>query len=194
MIDDKENQANKAATDNQELLDANAADEATVDVAETPSAETEEIDAVKALADKDKEIQEGVDRLKRLQADFDNFRRRTRQEKEELSAVVAQGLIKDLLPLLDNFERALAIEETAEQSSIREGVEMIYKQLVASLEKNGLERIVAVGQKFDPNYHEAVMRVADESLADDMIAEELQSGYLVRGRVIRPTMVKVVAN
>lgn len=194
MIDDKENQANKAATDNQEQLDANAADEATVDVAETPSAETEEIDAVKVLADKDKEIQEGVDRLKRLQADFDNFRRRTRQEKEELSAVVAQGLIKDLLPLLDNFERALAIEETAEQSSIREGVEMIYKQLVASLEKNGLERIAAVGQKFDPNYHEAVMRVADESLADDMIAEELQSGYLVRGRVIRPTMVKVVAN
>lgn len=143
------------------------------------------------LAEKEKQLQEAGDRIKRLQADFDNFRRRSRQEKEDLSAVVAQGLIKDLLPLLDNFERALA---AAESSPLKDGVEMLSKQLSDVLVKNGLEPIQAVGEKFDPNFHEAVMRAADEEKEDDTIAEELQKGYKVRGRVIRPSMVKVVAN
>lgn len=143
------------------------------------------------LAEREKQLQEAGERVKRLQADFDNFRRRTRQEKEEISVVVAQSLIKDLLPLLDNFERALA---AAESSSLKDGVEMISKQLAEILEKNGLEVIQAVGEKFDPNFHEAIMRVADETKEDDTVAEELQKGYSVRGRVIRPSMVKVVAN
>lgn len=160
--------------------------------------ETEEIVLEAQMADlkaeieeKDKQLQESSDRLKRLQADFDNFRRRTRQEKEEISAVVVQNLIKDLLPLVDNFERALA---AAEDTPFKDGIQMIAKQLLESLEKNGLEKINAVGEKFDPNYHEAIMRVADDTKEDDVITEELQKGYSVRGRVIRPTMVKVVAN
>lgn len=142
---------------------------------------------------KDKLVQEITERLKRMQADFDNFRRRTRQEKEDLSAIVSQNLIKELLPLLDNFERALAVE-CVEGETFKSGVDMILKQFVATLEKNGLESIKAVGEKFDPNFHEAIMRVADETKEDDTIAEELQRGYSVRGRVIRPSMVKVVGN
>lgn len=143
---------------------------------------------------KDKLVLESATQVKRLQADFDNFRRRTRQEKEELSAVVAQSLIKDLLPLLDNFERAIAADVGNGESSLKDGVVMIYKQLIAALEKNGLERIAAAGEKFDPNFHEAIMRVADETKEEDIVIEELQSGYSVRGRVIRPSMVKVVGN
>lgn len=142
---------------------------------------------------KEQALKETEDRIKRLQADFENFRRRTRQEKEELSAVVAQSLIKELLPLLDNFERALASDLGGDQVAVKSGVEMIYKQLVATLEKNGLERIEAVGAKFDPNFHEAVMRVADEERDEDTVLEELQRGYSVRGRVIRPSMVKVAS-
>lgn len=143
---------------------------------------------------KDKLVLESAAQVKRLQADFDNFRRRTRQEKEELSAVVAQSLIKDLLPLLDNFERAITADVSNGESPLKDGVVMIYKQLFAALEKNGLEKIAAVGEKFDPNFHEAIMRVADETKEEDTVVEELQSGYSVRGRVIRPSMVKVIGN
>ncbi len=146
-----------------------------------------------ALEEKEKEIQEKEERVKRLQADFDNFRRRTRQEKEELSAVVAQTLITDMLPLLDNFGRALEAEPT-DAEALHTGVEMIYKQFGEALEKNGLEAIKAEGEKFDPNFHQAIMRVQDAEKEDDTIEAELQKGYMVRGRVIRPSMVKVVAN
>lgn len=150
--------------------------------------------AIQAELDKKtQELQESEDRLMRLRADFDNFRRRTRQEKEELSAVVLQGILADLLPLLDNFERALAVETSAEEA-FKEGMSMVYNQFVASLQKNGLEPIKAVGEKFDPNFHQAVMRVEDADQEDDTIIEELQKGYMAHGRVIRPSMVKVVAN
>lgn len=159
------------------------------------SQETEETKRLKSeLAVKDKEKQELADRIKRLQADFDNFRRRTRQEKEELSAIVVQGIVKDLLPLLDNFERALAVEAAKDANGFKNGIEMIFKQFYSALEKNGLEKIAAVGEKFDPKYHEAIMRVADETKEDDTVAEELQCGYSVHGKVIRPSMVKVVGN
>lgn len=181
----------------QETVETTQAQENNEQVVETAEEITESNEAVSfqsQLEEKDKLIQEQMDRVKRLQADFDNFRRRTRQEKEELSAIVSQNLIKELLPLLDNFERALAADATNESSALKDGVEMIYKQFFATLEKNGLEPINAVGQKFDPNFHEAIMRAADETQEDDTVMEELQRGYSVRGRVIRPSMVKVVSN
>ncbi len=138
-------------------------------------------------------LKESEERYKRLQADFVNFRRRNDKERQELSSVIVQGLIKDLLPIIDNFERALAVEG-AEGSPLHDGILMVYKQLMASLEKNGLEHIKAVGEKFNPNFHQAVMRVQDADKEDDTIEEELQKGYIVQGRVIRPSMVKVVAN
>jgi len=160
------------------------------------SAEPAEVAADAALqAELDKksqELQECNDRLMRLRADFDNFRRRTRQEKEELSAVVLQGVLTNLLPLLDNFERALAVE--TEESPFKEGMAMVHHQFVSTLEKSGLEPIKALNEKFDPNFHQAIMRVEDASKEDDTIVEELQKGYMAHGRVIRPCMVKVVSN
>ena len=142
---------------------------------------------------KDAELQEVNDRLMRLRADFDNFRRRTRQEKEELSAVVLQNFMTELLPLVDNFERALAAE-TADADLLRDGIVMVYNQFAAVLQKNGLEPIKAVGEKFDPNFHQAVMRVEDTTEEDNTVVGELQKGYIVQARVIRPSMVKVIAN
>lgn len=139
------------------------------------------------------ELKEKEERVLRLQADFENFRRRTAKEKEELSAVVTQGILKDMLPLVDNFERAMAAE-AKDSEAFTKGVEMIFTQLGEVLKKNGLEHIEAVGQKFDPNFHQAVMRVQNPELEDDTIANELQKGYTVKGKVIRPSMVQVVAN
>ena len=149
--------------------------------------EREELEKLQAA------VQEKEERALRLQADFENFRRRTAKEKEELSAVVTQGILKDMLPLLDNFERAMAAE-AKDIDSFKQGVEMIFKQFGEVLVKNGLEHIEVEGKKFDPNFHQAVMRVENPELEDETIAQELQKGYMVKGRVIRPSMVQVVAN
>ena len=142
--------------------------------------------------EKERLLAEAEDRYKRLYADFDNFRRRSRQEKEELSNVVAQNLILELLPVLDNFERALSSLSEEEAAGIGSGVSMIYRQLFGALEKAGLNVVEAEGKEFDPQYHEAVLRVEDADQAEGTIVQELQKGYSVKGKVIRPSMVKVV--
>ena len=139
------------------------------------------------------QLAEGAERMKRLQADFENFRRRTRQEKEELSNLVVQDFIKELLPMLDNFDRAMAAEAT-DAAKFQQGVEMIYNQLTEILKNKGMELIDTKDAKFDPNFHQAVMRVENPDLEDEAIAMELQKGYMVKGKVIRPSMVQVVAN
>jgi molecular chaperone GrpE len=163
--------------------------------AESPAEEAQPEAAADSeqIARLEAEKQESEERLKRLQADFENFRRRTRQEKEELAAVVTQGLLTDMLPLLDNFQRAMAAE-AKDIESFKQGVEMIYKQFQDALAKNGLEAIDTTDAKFDPNFHQAVMRVQDPEKEDDTIAAELQKGYMAKGRVLRPSMVQVVAN
>lgn len=138
------------------------------------------------------ELSDKEDRLKRLAADFENFRRRTAKEKEEISAVVTQMLLKDMLPLIDNFERALTAQKDSE--AFFSGVEMIFRQLENTLKEHGLEYIETENKKFDPNFHQAIMRVEDPEKEDDTIVKELQKGYSVKGKVIRPSMVQVVAN
>ena len=163
---------------------------------ETQAGESEETAPEDADAIREKyevELAEKENRYLRLQADFENFRRRTRQEKEELAAVVTQNLLKDLLPFLDNFERALAAGGN-DEGGLRAGVEMMYKQLVEALKKEGLEYIETKDKPFDPNFHQAVMRVEDAEKEDGEIVAELQKGYMVKGRVIRPSMVQVVGN
>ena len=163
---------------------------------ETQAGESEETAPEDADAIREKyeaELAEKENRYLRLQADFENFRRRTRQEKEELAAVVTQNLLKDLLPFLDNFERALAAGGN-DEGGLRAGVEMMYKQLVEALKKEGLEYIETKDKPFDPNFHQAVMRVEDSEKEDGTIVAELQKGYMVKGRVIRPSMVQVVGN
>lgn len=187
-LDEMQQEINEASAEAEaeEVEDQNDAE---VDEA----AETETSDEAQQLEKLAAELKEKEERVLRLQADFENFRRRTAKEKEELSAVVTQGILKDMLPLLDNFERAMAAE-AKDGEAFQKGVEMIFTQFGEVLKKNGLEKIETEGQKFDPNFHQAVMRVQNEELEDDDIAQELQKGYMVKGRVIRPSMVQVVAN
>lgn len=131
-------------------------------------------------------------RLLRVQADYDNFRRRTRTEKEAASKYRAQSLIEELLPVLDNFDRALGVKvENEEAKSLIQGIEMVYRQLNDALKNEGLATIESVGQTFDPYYHQAVMQVESEEHESNEILEELQKGYQLKDRVIRPAMVKV---
>ena len=156
----------------------------------TPEVEVLEEEAPEAV-DPTKEWEQ---RYIRLQADFENFRRRTNQEKEQLGVFVKSHVIEDLLPVLDNFERALSVPETPETKAFMDGFVMIQQSLMASLSKQGLAVIEAVGQPFDPNFHQAIMRVPAEDMEDDTVCEVLQTGYTVEGRVVRPAMVKVVHN
>ena len=169
-------------------------DEAATDTAVEPEIQVEgtapEEDPVDAL---EAQLKEKNDRILRLQADFENFRRRTAKEKEELTAVITQNILGDLLPLLDNFERAMAVEQT-DGEAFRTGVEMIFTQLKEVLDKNGLEHIEAEGQPFDPNVHQAVMRVETPDVADGTVTQVLQKGYRAKGRVIRPVMVQVAGS
>lgn len=190
--EDIEKETAEAAAES-EAADAEKADEAQAGNAEAEPQEDEAQEAADELEAVKKQLSEGVERMKRLQADFENFRRRTRQEKEELSNMVVQDFIKDLLPMLDNFDRAMAAE-TTDGAKFQQGVEMIYNQLAEILKNKGLEKIDTTDAKFDPNFHQAVMRVENPDLEDESIAMELQKGYMVKGKVIRPAMVQVVAN
>ncbi|MGN0951116.1 MAG: nucleotide exchange factor GrpE [Mitsuokella sp.] len=184
------NEAEAAAEDAAEGSEEEPADEAEAE----DTAAQEEIEALKSQVEKlTSDLQEKKDRLLRLQADFDNFRRRSAKEREEIASVVTQNFCKDMLPLLDNFERAMAAE-TKDAAAFQKGVEMIFTQFQEILKKNGLEHIEVEGKKFDPNFHQAVMRVEDPDKEDDTVAQELQKGYMVKGRVIRPSMVQVVSN
>ncbi|MGQ9556424.1 MAG: nucleotide exchange factor GrpE [Desulfurispora sp.] len=142
------------------------------------------------LARKTALAEEHFQRLARLQADFENFRKRTLREKEDLLKFAAEKLIGQLLPVLDNFERALAAPE-GDGAAFRSGVEMIYRQLMDILHREGLESLQCVGQPFDPSRHEAVMRQPAGEQPENTVLAELQKGYTLHGKVIRPAMVCV---
>jgi len=147
-----------------------------------------------ALDEKNSQLEEVGNRLLRLQADFDNFRRRTRQEKEELSMVVTSGIVTQLLPVLDNFERALATASGQDAAQLLAGLELVCRQFTQILERFDVKPIVALGAQFDPELHEAVMRVEDAGQPDGLVVGELQKGYMAHSKVLRPSMVKVVNN
>ena len=154
-----------------------------------------EVETVEATIEPSETIEtvkaEMLDRVKRLQADFDNYRRRTRQEQCDLSAFVTQNLIKDLLPIVDNFERALASRPAEDPSGFGAGVEMIYRQFFAVLEKQGISAVETVGAMFDPAKHEAIMRDEESDQPEGTVVAELQKGYAACGKIIRPALVKV---
>lgn len=170
------------------------AEERTEEVVTDEAVEQEAVQENEESDAKQQEIEALENRLKRLQADFDNFRKRTQGEKEQLSTVVKIDVIKNMLPVLDTFELALQKKEglTEEMQSFLQGFDMIYKQLFQALEKEGLKKIEALGKEFDPNYHEAIMRVDSEEYEEGYVAGELQKGYMVGDRTIRPAMVQVV--
>ena len=134
----------------------------------------------------------GTDRLTRQMAEFDNFRKRTDKEKSQMYEVGAKDVIEKILPVIDDFERGFGtVEEEDRNDSFVQGMEMVYKKLMAALENIGVKPIEAVGQEFDPDFHNAVMHVEDESFGENIVAEELQKGYTYRGAVVRYSMVKV---
>ena len=184
-LQEKEEIAQEAAEQPVEETTETEAEPAEVTVEDAPAE-----DDTAAL---EAQLKEKSDRILRLQADFENFRRRTAKEKEELAAVITQNLLTDLLPLLDNFERAMAVEQTDDEA-FQKGVEMIFTQLREVLDKHGLEGIEAEGKPFDPNVHQAVMRVENPDVEDGTITQVLQKGYQAKGKVIRPAMVQVVGN
>ena len=130
--------------------------------------------------------------LQRLQADFDNYRKRTQKEKADMIRYASERLVKDLLPVLDNFERAVEAARTnPDMASFTQGVDMIFKQFQDVLGKEGLKAMESVGQTFDPNLHEAVHRVDSQEYGENIIVEELQKGYYLKEKVLRPGMVTV---
>ena len=132
------------------------------------------------------------ERLQRQQAEFDNYRKRTIKEKEELIKYASERILVSMLPIVDNFERAISAAQTNQDfNAFAQGVELIFRQVLGTLDKEGLKPIVAVGQPFDPNLHEAVMQVDSEEYEENTVVEELQKGYLLKEKVIRPSMVKV---
>ena len=141
---------------------------------------------------RDAQIEELTDRLKRSMAEFDNFRKRTDKEKSVMYEIGAKDVIEKILPVVDNFERGLsAIPDDAKGTPFADGMEKIYKQLIKTLDDLGVKPIEAVGKEFDPNFHNAVMHVEDESLGENIVAEELQKGYMYRETVIRHSMDQV---
>lgn len=131
------------------------------------------------------------DRMLRGAAEFDNYRKRMDRERRELSEYAAAGIIAEFLPILDNFERALQAPPGAEVESLRKGVELIHKQMVELLRKRGVTPIEALGADFDPNVHEAVIHEASDAHREGEVMEELQRGYKLGERLLRPAMVKV---
>ncbi|MCF2569751.1 nucleotide exchange factor GrpE [Mediterraneibacter glycyrrhizinilyticus] len=141
---------------------------------------------------KDEKIEELTDRLTRQMAEFDNFRKRTEKEKSQMYEIGAKDIIEKILPVVDNFERGLAsMSEEERTTPFAEGMEKIYKQFMTTLEGIGVKPIEAVGQEFNPDFHNAVMHVEDEEFGENIIAEEFQKGYMYRDSVVRHSMVKV---
>ena len=141
---------------------------------------------------KDEKIEELTDKLTRQMAEFDNFRKRTEKEKSQMYEVGAKDIIEKILPVVDNFERGLdAVKEEDKEDPFVQGMEKVYKHLLTTLEGIDVKPIEAVGQQFDPNFHNAVMHVEDENFGENVVAEEFQKGYTYRDSVVRHSMVKV---
>jgi molecular chaperone GrpE len=141
---------------------------------------------------KDEQIEELNDRLKRTMAEFENFRKRNEKEKLQMFETGAKSVIEKILPIIDNFERGLgAVPEEEKTSAFVGGMDMVYKQLISSLEEIGVKQIEAEGKEFDPNLHNAVMHEENEELGENVVSIELQKGYTYRETVVRHSMVKV---
>ena len=184
-------EAVKEAVENAEEMK----EEATVE--ENKEAKADSKEAKKASKKKEKkkdkrdeQIEQLTDRVTRQMAEFENFRRRTEQEKSQMFNMGAKNIIEKILPVVDNFERGLAtVEEGADPFA--DGMLMIYKQLLTTLDEAGVKPIEAVGQEFNPDFHNAVMHVEDEEVGENIVVEEFQKGYMFNDAVVRHSMVKV---
>ncbi len=170
-------------TDSEEMNDAEASD----------AKEGKGIFKKKEKKDKrDEQIAELNDKVLRQMAEFENFRKRTEKEKAAMFEIGAKSIVEKLLPVIDNFERGLAtVSEEEKNGAFAQGIEKIYKQLLTELGEAGVTPIEAVGKEFNPDFHNAVMHIEDESLGENIVAEEFQKGYMYKDSVVRHSMVKV---
>ena len=168
-----------------EAADKEAADNDAEDISSEAEPEEEE-----TVAEMSEEEESWNQKYVRLMADFQNFKKRAAKEKTDLYQYANEKIVTDLLAVLDNFERAL--EQEVADSGFKEGMELIFKQMFDVLEKSGLAEIAALGEDFDPNFHNAVMTEASDEYESGKVSGVLQKGYTLNGKVIRPTMVKVV--
>lgn len=191
----EKDQHEKEATKNQNNEEEKAKDNEEKDTNDVNEEleEDDNIDELKTkLEDKMKELEELNNRLLRLQADFLNYKKRVEKEKESIYAYASEELICQVLPVIDNFERALdSVNDKQKEDSFYKGVEMVYKQLLDILKKSGLEEIKAIGEKFDPNLHHGVAQEESSEHEEDTIIEVYQKGYKLKDKVIRPSMVKI---
>ncbi|GGB04535.1 nucleotide exchange factor GrpE [Macrococcus hajekii] len=141
------------------------------------------------VAELEESLQASEEKYLRLYAEFENYKKRTRTELETEKTYRSQAVLRDIIPTLDNIERALS--QTSADASLTKGVQMVYDNLISALTEHGLEKIEAQDQPFDPNFHQAVMQEKDESKDSGIVLEELQKGYKLKERVLRPSMVKV---
>ena len=192
--------------EDKEVLEGEEASKAAEEAEETPEeaaakAAAMEAEAREAFSDenleekqdkKDIAIADLTDRLKRSMAEFDNFRKRSEKEKATMFDMGARSIAEKILPVVDNFERAMvAAPKEGDGKAFADGITMIYNQLKKTLEDLGVKPIDCVGQTFDPNFHNAVMHIEDESLGENVVAEELLKGYMYKDSVLRHSMVKV---
>ena len=192
--------------ENKEVLEGEETNKVATEADETPEeaaakAAAMEAEAREAFSDenleekqdkKDIAIADLTDRLKRSMAEFDNFRKRSEKEKATMFDMGARRIAEKILPVVDNFERAMvAAPKEGDGKAFADGITMIYNQLKKTLEDLGVKPIDCVGQAFDPNFHNAVMHIEDESLGENVVAEELLKGYMYKDSVLRHSMVKV---
>ena len=175
----------------EEIVKEEAIEEAEETPEEEETEKNDEVSLEDELLSMKEQVEESENKYLKLYAEFENFKRRNRQEAQLNSKYKDQKFAENLLPVIDNLERALAIDGTDESFiALNKGVEMVYKNLVETLEKHDIKAIDALNQPFDPNFHQAVMTEAADS-ESDIVIEEFQKGYILKDRVIRPTMVKV---
>ena len=198
MVKEAVEEAKKSAA---ETESAEAEAEETEETSEEAGSEEAKEDAEKKTGKKlfgkkkdkkDEKIEELTDKLTRQMAEFDNFRKRTEKEKSQMYEVGAKDIIEKILPVVDNFERGLdAVPEEKKEDPFIQGMEKVYKQFMTVLESVEVKPIEALGNQFDPNFHNAVMHVEDENFGENEVAEEFQKGYMYRDSVVRHSMVKV---
>ena len=177
----------------EEAAQESAEEAETEEVTEEASEETKGLFKKKPKTDKKQEkINELEDKVKRQLAEFENFRNRTEKEKAQMFDMGARSVIEKFLPVIDNFERGLAsISEEEKTSGFAEGMQMTYKQMLTELEKIDVKQIEALGQEFNPDFHNAVMHIDDDNYGENEIVEEFQKGYIYKDTVVRHSMVKV---
>ena len=180
-------------TSKEEKQDNKKEDKKAVNKESSKEAKISKLKKEKKKDKRDVQIEELKDRLVRNMAEFDNFRKRTEKEKSAMFEIGAKSIVEKILPVVDNFERALdSASDEEKETPFVQGIDKIYKHMITSLEEAGVKPIEAVGKEFDPEFHNAVMHEDDDSMGENIVSEELQKGYMYKERVVRHSMVKVV--